>query len=77
MPKSTKLPDADLLTGDQVVERLLVDAHLRRNAATCVLPAVRCGTDWRFRRADLESWIRRQSPATHESSGPTDAAPVN
>lgn len=51
-----------LLTGEQVIERLLADAHLRRAAATCVLPAVRCGTEWRYRAADLDAWIARQRP---------------
>jgi hypothetical protein len=78
MPKSTSLADADLLTGDQVIDRLLADANLRRNAATCVLPAVRCGSDWRFRRADLENWIRRQSfSAGGGSVSPADPASAN
>ena len=49
-----------LLTSDQVIERLLADPNLRRIAATCVLPAVRFGKEWRFRKIDLEDWIRRQ-----------------
>ena len=49
----------DLLTADEVIDRLLEDANLRRIAATCVLPAVRVGGDWRFRRSDLDDWIRR------------------
>lgn len=53
-------PICELLTTDQVVDRLLIDANLRRAAATCVLPAVRCGSTWRFRNTDLEEWIRRQ-----------------
>lgn len=48
----------ELLTADQVINALLVDADLRGAAATCVLPAVRFGSTWRFRRADLEDWIR-------------------
>ncbi len=48
----------ELLTADQVINALLVDADLRSAAATCVLPAVRFGSTWRFRRADLEDWIR-------------------
>ena len=50
----------ELLTTDQVIERLLADPNLRRIAATCVLPAVRFGKEWRFRKIDLEDWIRRQ-----------------
>jgi excisionase family DNA binding protein len=55
---------ADLLTADDVIDRLLADANLRRVAATCVLPAVRVGSGWRFRRSDLDEWIRRQSVPT-------------
>lgn len=51
---------AALLTSEQVIERLLADAHLRRRAATCVLPAVRFGGEWRYRSADLDAWIARQ-----------------
>ena len=50
----------DLLTTDEVIERLQSDPLLRRRAVTCVLPAVRWGQEWRFRRADLDSWIARQ-----------------
>ncbi len=53
----------ELLTTDEVIDRLLEDANLRRIAATCVLPAVRVGSSWRFRRSDLDEWIRRQTPA--------------
>ena len=56
------IPDAgDLLTGQQVIERLLGDVKLRRVALTCVLPAVRVGSEWRFRKEDLDEWITRQN----------------
>ncbi len=48
----------ELLTTEQVINALLVDVQLRRAAATCVLPAVRFGATWRFRKSDLEDWIR-------------------
>jgi hypothetical protein len=51
---------AEWLTSDEVMERLLEDAILRPRAATCVLPAVRHGSGWRFRKIDLDEWIRRQ-----------------
>jgi len=51
---------SDLLSAEEVIDRLLEDANLRRVAATCVLPAVRVGSSWRFRRSDLDDWIRRQ-----------------
>jgi excisionase family DNA binding protein len=62
MPKPVSAAEIDLLTAEQVIERLL-DADLRRLAATCVLPAVKSGGHWRFRRADLDEWIQRQRPS--------------
>ena len=41
------------------MERLLADDSLRRSAARCVLPAIRCGKEWRFRKRDLDAWIER------------------
>jgi excisionase family DNA binding protein len=56
----------DLLTSEDVIQRLSIDLALRRMAVTCVLPAVRCGNEWRFRREDLDAWISKQrtSPAS-------------
>jgi excisionase family DNA binding protein len=67
---STRLEDeTELLTTEQVIDLLLEDAVLTRAAATCVLPAVRFGGSWRFRRSDLDAWILRQqaAPAMRES----------
>lgn len=50
----------DLLTTEEVIEALQRDPVLRRAALTCVLPAVRVGTEWRFRRCDLDEWITKQ-----------------
>ena len=50
----------DLLTTEEVIEALHSDPVLRRAALSCVLPAVRVGTEWRFRRGDLDQWIARQ-----------------
>lgn len=50
----------DLLTSDEVIDRLLMHPLLRKRASTCVLPAVRIGTEWRFRRSDLNDWIARE-----------------
>jgi len=52
--------DSDLLTREQVLEYLAADPVLRRAASICVLPTVRCGDSYRFRRADLESWTEQQ-----------------
>jgi len=68
MPKPAGATASDLLSAEQVIQRLL-DANLRSVAATCVLPAVRSGNQWCFRRADLEEWIRRQPSPGAEGRG--------
>ena len=60
---------ADFLTTEQVMDCLLSRPALRRAASTCVLPAVRVGAEWRFRRDDLEAWITGQAtPAPDTAS---------
>ena len=56
-------PATDLLTTEEVMDILIADAHLRRRAATCVLPAVRIGARTYFRREDLEAWRDRELAA--------------
>jgi hypothetical protein len=66
---------SEWLTSEQVIDRLLEDPLLRRIASTCVLPAVRCGDEWRFRKSDLDQWIgqqyrlRQQMNSPHASGG--------
>jgi hypothetical protein len=60
---------SEWLTSEEVVDRLLEDPLLRRIASTCVLPAVRCGDEWRFRKSDLDQWIGRQR-SLHEQMNP-------
>jgi hypothetical protein len=60
--QSSELPD--LLTSDEVIQRLCADSALRRVAISCVLPAVRFADEWRFRRSDLDAWIMRQKSVT-------------
>jgi excisionase family DNA binding protein len=50
-----------LLTAEDVVERLLKYPDLRESASNCVLPAIRVGSEWRFREEDLEAWIASQT----------------
>jgi hypothetical protein len=59
MPSETSV-EIDYLTSEQVIERLLSQPALRRRASTCVLPAVRVSGEWRFRRTDLDAWIRNE-----------------
>jgi hypothetical protein len=51
---------AELLTSEDIIQRLSLDSALRRRAVSCVLPAVKCGDEWRFRREDLDAWILQQ-----------------
>jgi hypothetical protein len=61
---------SEWLTSEQVVDRLLEDPLLRQVASTCVLPAVRCGDEWRFRRSDLDQWIGRQRRLQQQMNPP-------
>ena len=67
MSSPSKTKTSEFLTSEEVVERLLALPHLRSVTATCVLPAIRVGVDWRFRRSDLESWIAAQSAGPVQS----------
>ena len=62
------MKEADLLTTEQVMDRLLSRPALRRAAVTCVLPAVRVGAEWRFRRDDLEAWIAVQTSSAPDAA---------
>jgi hypothetical protein len=62
--------DNQLLSSDQVIDRLLAEPSVRHKASTCVLPAVRLGTEWRFRLADLDDWIALQQEPLALSSRP-------
>lgn len=54
----------DLLTTREVQELLHVDrTTIYRMVESGQLPAVRVGKQWRFARADLDRWLRRQSAA--------------
>lgn len=65
MPIAQDAASTVLLTEDEVIDSLLQDARLRQAVATCVLPAVRVGDSWRFRRSDLDTWIARQRATAH------------
>jgi excisionase family DNA binding protein len=54
----------EFLTSDEVVQALENDPLLRRLAVACVLPAVRVGDEWCFRRSDLEAWVAQQKIGT-------------
>ena len=53
----------NLLTAEEVIDRLSESPRMRRLAVTCVLPAVWCEDGWRFRERDLEAWIAKHAVA--------------
>lgn len=57
---SAPVPANEFLTSEEVVQTLASDPVLRRLAVACVLPSVRVGDEWRFRRSDLDAWIAQQ-----------------
>jgi hypothetical protein len=64
-PRATQ--EECFLTSEEVLSRLVESQWLRARAATCLLPAVRVGSEWRFRLSDLEAWIaeQRSTDAAH------------
>jgi hypothetical protein len=60
MSKATLDQAPDLLTAEEVTDLLLADAALQCREAPCVLPAIRQGGRWRFRKSDLDDWIKQQ-----------------
>ncbi|MGE3275192.1 MAG: AlpA family transcriptional regulator [Vicinamibacterales bacterium] len=65
MPRGLPPPSAtradDLLSSNEVIDRLLEEPRMRASAL-CVLPAIRTEGGWRFRRSDLEAWIAAARP---------------
>lgn len=51
----------EILTIKQVAEYLKVNERtIYRLAATAELPAFKVGNSWRFKRTELEAWIKAQ-----------------
>ncbi|WP_295389937.1 helix-turn-helix domain-containing protein [uncultured Thiodictyon sp.] len=68
---STTLSDGEILTIKYVAEYLKVtDRTLYRLAGAKTIPAFKIGGTWRFSRADLDAWIRRQSDESQDYDGP-------
>ena len=55
-------PKSDILTITEVAEYLKVaERTLYRLAAAKKVPAFKVGGTWRFSRADIDQWIKRQT----------------
>ena len=61
----TNVAASELLTTEEVITFLRVNTRtLYRLIRAGDFPAVRVGRQWRFRRTDLEAWLRRDRPAS-------------
>ena len=66
--------EGDILTIKQVAEYLKVtDRTIYKLAAAKKIPAFKVGGTWRFSRADIDSWIKRQSSEVQDNDDPGDA----
>jgi excisionase family DNA binding protein len=62
----TAHPEGEILTIKEVAEYLKVtDRTIYRLAGAKKIPAFKVGGTWRFSRADIDEWIRRQSAEPH------------
>lgn len=78
---STISSEGEILTTKQVAEYLKVtDRTIYRLAGAkkplSIKAAFKVGGTWRFSRADLDAWIRRQSAEPVDRDGPSDTAGV-
>lgn len=63
-------PTSDILTITEVAEYLkIAERTLYRLAAAKKIPAFKVGGTWRFPRADLDEWIKRQTSETLGDDG--------
>ena len=66
--------EGEILTIKQVADYLKVtDRTIYRLAAAKKIPAFKVGGTWRFSRADIDSWIKRQSSEVQDNDDPGDA----
>jgi hypothetical protein len=65
MPE-TDIAAEELMTNEQVIDRLMMSDTLRRAAIRCVLPGILIGREWYFRRRDLEAWIAGQHASNRD-----------
>ena len=68
-------PETDIMTVREVADYL--NCHystIYRLLGNGAIPAFRLGADWRFRRADIEQWIKEQAVVS-ESEPKNEPAP--
>jgi excisionase family DNA binding protein len=65
---------SEILTIDEVASYLKVaERTVYRLAAAKKIPAFKVGGAWRFSRAEIDQWIRKQSSAVPGSDGSSSA----
>ena len=72
--------DESFLTTEEVLDYLQVNLRtVYRLIKAGKIPAVRVGRQWRFRKADIDSWLESQRPGSMRTPVPTPqrAAPSN
>ncbi len=68
-----KKPEPDILTITEVAEYLKVaERTIYRLAAAKKIPAFKVRGTWRFSRAEIEQWIKRQTSEAQNNSGADD-----
>lgn len=68
-----KKPESDILTIIEVAEYLKVaERTIYRLAAAKKIPAFKVGGTWRFSRAEIDQWIKRQTSEAQNNSGTDD-----
>ena len=73
-PPTFRTGEGEILTVKEVAEHLKVtDRTIYRLAGAKKIPAFKVGGTWRFSRADIDAWIRRQSAEPLDGDGPGNA----
>lgn len=66
--------EREILTLSEVAEYLKVaERTIYRLAGARKLPAFKVGGSWRFARADIDEWIKRQTKGTSGAKTPASA----
>ena len=71
IPMPTKSLDNSIMTIGEVADYLKVtERTIYRLAAAKQIPAFKVGGSWRFSKADIDEWIKKQSIEGLDVSGP-------
>lgn len=66
--------DDDILTLKELAEYLkIAEKTLYLYAREGRIPAIKIGSAWRFRRADIAAWLEERRRLTHETTSKRDA----